>query len=93
MKLKSFTITPRFDSRVVTRNEFQNVLAFIRKKQVPNTSKKSSAENKQRLENISYQHNCHDSYTFMYEDKDDTEYGPDVRHIFIKELNSWISLL
>ena len=84
---------PKFDPRVITHDEYNRVMRFINEGEIIGSFKRSSDELKSMLEEINYDKENHFNYTFMYYVQNSNEYGPDIRHVHIKELNKGISIL
>lgn len=74
------------DSRVVTNEDYAKVYNFVFKGIIPNSDDKPRTVVKEELEKIGYDSSKHYTYTFQYE-------YPDVRIVFIKNLNNYIFLL
>ena len=87
-----FKKVPYFDENSVTYEEYRQVLQFIKNGDVRDTRKNSKAQLLKRLENIGYIAEKHATYTFQYDDSDG-KYGPDIRHIFIVELDNYFSYI
>lgn len=94
MRVQEFkSKTPRFDDRVITRKAYNQVLEFVNNKVLYGTARLSRERVLQRLKGIGYIPEKHNKYTFMYEISSYKDFGPDIRHIYIKELNAWFSYL
>jgi hypothetical protein len=89
----NFTKDPPFaDNKSITSDELHRVLAFVQNGKLVGSYKNSVEELQTRLDEIGYNENCHSSYTFQY-DWSNKKYAPDCRHIFIKELNKYFTIL
>lgn len=85
------TDPPRFDCKLVSREEYSNASDFVEYGRIPSTRKRSQERVLKQLAKIGYVAAKHHEYTFMY--PKDPGFGPDLRHIKIKELNAAIALL
>jgi hypothetical protein len=86
----SFNLVPiqqvQFDARNVTSTEYLRTMSFVETEHLICSNKTSPEELRRRLDKIGDVSSNHKNYTFMCEE-------PDVRHIFVKELNAWFSYI
>lgn len=83
---------PFADEKSITREELQNVLRFVNGGQLIGTGKKSTQTILDELAAIGYDKKKHHDYTYMY-CWSNKNYAPDTRHVYILELDEFISLL
>lgn len=78
------------DNKAITFEEHSRVLDFVNNGIIRGSSKKNTEDLEKHLRNIGYKAENHHSYTFKFS-WGNKQYAPDIRHVYIKELNDSVS--
>lgn len=80
------------DNKAITVDEHRRALAFVKRGEIIGSYKKSASLIKQQLAEKGYNKELHHTYTFKFS-WNNKDYAPDIRHIYIQELDYCISIL
>ena len=87
----SFKDTKTFaDGKAITFEEYSRELDFVNNGIIRGSYKISKEQLEEHLKDIGYKAEDHHTYTFKFS-WSNKNYAPDIRHVYIKELNDSIS--
>ena len=78
------------DNKAITFEEHSRVLDFVNNGIIRGSSKRNTEDIEKHLRDIGYKAEDHHTYTFKF-GWGNKNYAPDIRHVYIKELNDSIS--
>jgi hypothetical protein len=80
------------DNKVITFEEHSRVLDFVNNGIICGSNKRTILELVKHLRDIGYKAENHHSYTFKFS-WNNKQYAPDIRHVYIEELNDSVSFI